>query len=122
MCDCINNAAKNCHKRCGGSPPRLRQCEVEEIVAPDSQYVTKDAPTCKCESVFCVQSFPEGCYCANAAAQACYAKCGGQVPDLKVRIPRTSQEPRELKLPPDLPAAINIHPSNKNPPPLQPAP
>jgi hypothetical protein len=81
LCDCINTAAQRCHARCGGSPPKLQQCPTEEL---DSGSKDQADATCECESVFCIQSYPEGCYCANSAAQACHTKCGGPAPQLKV--------------------------------------
>jgi hypothetical protein len=79
FCSCINTAAQNCHQRCGGEPPNLQPCEGDQDYPK-----TDNEATCECESVFCIQSFPEGCYCANAAAQSCYEKCGGVAPHLKV--------------------------------------
>ncbi|KAF2135254.1 uncharacterized protein K452DRAFT_293358 [Aplosporella prunicola CBS 121167] len=37
---------------------------------------------CVCEDVFCIQSWPESCICANNAKIDCYNKCGGAYPTL----------------------------------------
>jgi hypothetical protein len=78
-CHCINNAAQDCYDRCGGEPPKFQSCDVQPIYP-----VPPPVPTCQCESIFCIQSWPESCYCANAAAKSCHAKCGGVEPDLQV--------------------------------------
>jgi hypothetical protein len=42
------------------------------------------AKKCECEEVMCIQSWPEGCYCANAAKEQCHKKCGGKKPKFQV--------------------------------------
>ncbi|KAH7406235.1 hypothetical protein DE146DRAFT_436800 [Phaeosphaeria sp. MPI-PUGE-AT-0046c] len=78
-CHCVNTAAQNCYDKCGGEPPKLQDCGID----PSLPQPTEAEPTCECEGIMCIQAFPESCYCANAAAQSCYAKCGGPKPNLQ---------------------------------------
>lgn len=81
-CYCQNTAAQNCYDRCGGEPPKLQNCDIDQSLP---QPTNETEPTCECEGVMCIQMWPESCYCANAAAQACHAKCGGPKPNLQVK-------------------------------------
>jgi len=55
-------------------PEVVARAPEPEVVAraPEPAVEAK----CECEQVFCVLSFPEGCYCQNAAAETCAKKCG----------------------------------------------
>lgn len=78
-CYCNNTAKKNCYEKCGGELPKYQTCPPREVV-PEP-----DPTECQCPEVVCIQSFPEGCYCANNAKLQCYEKCGGEKPVLSVR-------------------------------------
>lgn len=80
-CHCKNTAAQNCYDKCGGAPPKLQDCSTDPTFPQPTQ---EPEPSCECESVMCIQMWPESCYCANAAAEACHAKCGGPKPNLQV--------------------------------------
>ncbi len=56
---------------------------ITDCSAPETQPTDND--TCECESTMCAQSWPESCYCENAAKEACYQKCGGEKPEVQVR-------------------------------------
>ncbi|EMD89637.1 hypothetical protein COCC4DRAFT_56390 [Bipolaris maydis ATCC 48331] len=75
-CYCNNTAKKNCYEKCGGELPKYQTCPPREVV-PEP-----DPTECQCPEVVCIQSFPEGCYCANNAKLQCYEKCGGEKPVL----------------------------------------
>lgn len=45
--------------------------------APAEEF---ERATCPCEQVYCIQSFPDSCYCERAAAERCYESCGGEKP------------------------------------------
>jgi len=73
-CECQN--AINANKmRCTNIFLPLKDCSAPEPQTGDD--------TCECESTMCAQSWPESCYCENAAKQACYQKCGGAQPVLQ---------------------------------------
>jgi len=94
-CVCANGIAQRCYEKCGGPVPVLLPCplvpEVTPIPTPVSDPVSGPVASCTCEKVMCIDQFPESCYCANAAAQRCYKKCGGKKP-AKQKCP-----PREVK-------------------------
>lgn len=79
-CHCANNAVQQCYDRCGGEKPILQSCQQIDEVEPAS----KPAETCSCEMVQCIQLWPDSCYCANAAAERCHKKCGGERPKPQV--------------------------------------
>jgi hypothetical protein len=41
---------------------------------------TTTATECECESIMCIQAWPQSCHCATAAARSCFEKCGGPEP------------------------------------------
>jgi len=88
-CVCANGIAQRCYEKCGGPVPVLLPCplvpEVTPIPTPVSDPVSGPVASCTCEKVMCIDQFPESCYCANAAAQRCYKKCGGKKPAKQVR-------------------------------------
>ncbi|KAF2034303.1 hypothetical protein EK21DRAFT_85357 [Setomelanomma holmii] len=90
-CYCAYEAAENCYKRCGGAPP-TNNCppkdSVETRELTSMPEVADDK--CECDQIMCVQMWPESCYCANAAAEACHKKCGGKKPDLQTCPPQTT--------------------------------
>ena len=56
------------------------------------------SPTpCTCEMGFCVQSWPESCYCGNAQKQRCFTKCGGVQPNFQVP-PSSNRSPTCLTI------------------------
>lgn len=102
-CHCAYGIAKSCYDKCGGPSPGLNTCPplnprggisldgpVKRNASPEPQDVVsellagllkpKPVKTCKCDQTVCVQSWPASCYCAKAAKQACYKKCGGKKP------------------------------------------
>lgn len=85
-CICANTAAQNCYQKCGGAPPVLKDCSVTESPISRSDLAAKPeaAERCECDEIMCIQMWPESCYCANAAAESCYQKCGGKKPKLQV--------------------------------------
>ncbi|KAH7073298.1 hypothetical protein FB567DRAFT_597612 [Paraphoma chrysanthemicola] len=95
-CYCANTAAQNCYDRCGGAPPKLQECppldtvEVREAAPEPKPEAAAAKPACECEQIMCIQMWPDSCYCGNAAAQACYDKCGGKKPVLQTCPPRTT--------------------------------
>lgn len=104
-CDCANSVALGCYKKCGGPAPVLLPCPIlppiviselqpQPVTTPSSSHLvplypsSKPTAKCTCEQVMCIAQYPESCYCANAAAQRCYHKCGGIKPKLKICPPR----------------------------------
>lgn len=45
----------------------------------------------------CIQMLPESCYCARAAEERCYKKCGGKKPKPQVRFPFFSLDLQKKK-------------------------
>ncbi|KAH7402782.1 hypothetical protein BKA66DRAFT_9357 [Pyrenochaeta sp. MPI-SDFR-AT-0127] len=98
-CHCANNAAQKCFEKCGGVKPVLQVCPTTQLsarapvpeTAPEPIPEPEPAKTCMCEQIFCVQMWPDSCYCANAAAERCYKKCGGTKPELQICPPQTSK-------------------------------
>lgn len=81
-CACQNAMALNQYKACGGIKPRSKDCS-----APKPRQAEE---TCECDLGFCAMSWPESCYCKNAAAEACFRKCGGDEPKLTICPPLTT--------------------------------
>ena len=50
---------------------------------------TPSSAPCTCEMTFCIQSWPQSCYCGNAQKQRCFQKCGGVQPEMQVPPPTT---------------------------------
>ncbi|USP82315.1 uncharacterized protein yc1106_09589 [Curvularia clavata] len=77
------------------------------------------ATPCVCEPTYCIQSWPDSCYCANAAKKACYDKCGGNVPvydtcpprDVTTRAPETESESEPKSQPEPEPEPKSTTPS-----------
>lgn len=57
---------------------------IPTVVAPLASAKVSPIKKCKCEEVMCIQSFPAGCFCANAGKRACWKKCGGPKPAFQV--------------------------------------
>ncbi|KAI4617245.1 hypothetical protein J4E80_005444 [Alternaria sp. BMP 0032] len=85
-CRCAYDAAVACAQKCGGlappdfCPPRpveAREAKPEPV--PEAKP-EPEAEVCTCEPVFCIQSWPESCWCAYDAAAVCAEKCGNPVP------------------------------------------
>lgn len=101
-CYCANDAAQACYDKCGGEPPELKSCEEPPSLEPYPNPSLEPYPSpslepfpfpslepnpenpCECDSIICVQSWPESCYCNNAAAEACNQKCGMRKAALQV--------------------------------------
>jgi hypothetical protein len=61
--------------------PALPSPQLPPILPfPEPNGILTPTLGCECEQVFCIQSFPASCYCAAAAAQKCFQKCGGPRP------------------------------------------
>ena len=56
--------------QCGGIIPTT--------LAPVGSSLAVEADNCECEEYLCSQSWPESCYCAKAAEDACAMKCPGK--------------------------------------------
>jgi len=116
-CYCQNDAKKACFEKCGGEEPTYQDCSIPidtvEARAPEPAPVPEPVPapvpapqdeTCVCEEVFCILSWPAGCYCRNDAKKACFEKCGGEEPtydDCSVDIisPQPAPTPTPVPLP-----------------------
>ncbi|KAF5851044.1 hypothetical protein GGP41_010650 [Bipolaris sorokiniana] len=81
-CYCNNAVKKNCYEKCGGEIPKYQTCPPREVVPKPDPVPKPDSTECQCPEINCIQSFPEGCYCANNAKLQCYKKCGGEEPVL----------------------------------------
>ncbi|CBX94700.1 hypothetical protein IAQ61_009382, partial [Plenodomus lingam] len=123
-CLCANRAAQSCYAKCGGPQPMMKSCtagalvarEVEPEASSDPEQVPELAKECTCEETMCIQMWPDSCWCANAAAQQCYKKCGGRKPVLQSCPPQpvdtpTIQVPNSTtsSTPTTLPKPINTH-------------
>lgn len=64
---------------CPMNPPTSMSTSV-----PTPTSSVQAATNCTCEETFCIQQWPQSCYCQNAQKQRCYEKCGGTSPDLQV--------------------------------------
>ncbi|RYN17115.1 hypothetical protein AA0112_g12212 [Alternaria arborescens] len=114
-CKCLNEREYACKAKCPDYTPRILHCPrlpVSTVSTPEP------APTaCVCEEVFCVLSFPEGCYCRNNATQACFEKCGGEeltyqdctlpIDELDVRAPEPKPVPAPAPVPVPAPQKEN---------------
>lgn len=106
-CHCQNTAAQNCYDKCGGEPPKVQDCSIDTTFPQPS---SEPEPTCECEGIMCIQMWPESCYCANAAAQACYAKCGGPKPDLQTCPPQSSLSLTKITKPTPTATSLPVNP------------
>ncbi|KAH9868745.1 hypothetical protein J1614_007817 [Plenodomus biglobosus] len=122
-CFCENKVAQDCYAKCGGPQPTLQTCpasalparEAEPAVELDPVPVSDSTGNCTCEDIMCIQVWPDSCWCANAAAERCYDKCGGEKPQLMSCPPQEEpstlttliQEPSSTPTPP--PQPINTH-------------
>lgn len=122
-CFCENKIAQDCHAKCGGPQPTLQTCpasanaarDAEPVAALDTVPVSDSTGNCTCEDTMCIQVWPDSCWCANAAAERCYKKCGGNKPQLMDCPPQEEpstlitliQEPSSTPTTP--PQPINTH-------------
>jgi len=110
LCNCLNSRETLCKARCPNYTPiyrvSFRSHTSHESINPNSTPqpcpVSISSPTpiptptptptplCECEQIFCIQAWPQSCYCANAGKEACYKKCGGPKPSLQVTPPSLS--------------------------------
>ncbi|KAH6878432.1 hypothetical protein BKA58DRAFT_95623 [Alternaria rosae] len=121
-CYCQNDAKKACFEKCGGEKPTYQDCTIPidavKARAPEPEPVPEAVPapvpapqdeTCVCEEVFCILSWPQGCYCRNDAKKACFEKCGGEEPtydDCTVDI--VNPQPAPTSTPVPLPEPICV--------------
>ncbi|XP_014559233.1 hypothetical protein COCVIDRAFT_35505 [Bipolaris victoriae FI3] len=96
-CYCANDAKKVCYEKCGGSPPTYNTCPPRGVTARAADEAAAPTPTptapstCVCEPVFCLDSWPDSCYCNNTAKKNCYEKCGGELPEYQKCPPRAAK-------------------------------
>ncbi|KAF1830964.1 hypothetical protein BDW02DRAFT_76685 [Decorospora gaudefroyi] len=92
-CYCENEAKKKCFEKCGGTEPTYQSCPplgTKLRPSPSAGPACGSKKECVCDQVMCIQSWPESCYCANAAKEQCYKKCGGEKPELQDCPPQNS--------------------------------
>ncbi|KNG44710.1 proteinase inhibitor kazal [Stemphylium lycopersici] len=75
-CYCERDAKQACAHQCGGTLPIEDNCPPRYITARAPEPAP--TPSCVCDDVACIQSWPESCFCANDAKRACFEKCGGE--------------------------------------------
>ncbi|KAH8710205.1 hypothetical protein GQ44DRAFT_437017 [Phaeosphaeriaceae sp. PMI808] len=76
-CYCAQRAAQKCYEKCGGEPPEPYPCGSKKVIGRAVEPQEQAKANCECEQTLCSQVWPNSCYCANAAAEMCYKKCGG---------------------------------------------
>ncbi|KAH7034265.1 hypothetical protein B0J12DRAFT_274172 [Macrophomina phaseolina] len=100
-CHCQNRARLDCYDTCGGPYPELQDCgsgadststsnledfpqSTDAPEEPSSDPKGNPSPECRCEPVFCAQSWPLSCQCSNQAASDCAHVCGWPAPQFLV--------------------------------------
>ncbi|KAK7533740.1 uncharacterized protein J3D65DRAFT_660183 [Phyllosticta citribraziliensis] len=147
-CDCRNKAILDCsdQKQAAGLTcpvPALAACPKQpntENPAPPPPRKEKPPPAvkpnpnfkCPCEEIYCIQSYPESCECANRNARECYDNCGGPEPVYDDRCgfgddtppPRRDPNPQPQPDPFNTPGPVippdPLPPVENNPPPPPP--
>jgi hypothetical protein len=130
-CYCEYNAKKACSDKCGGPAPPLPNCppltpiDIKARVAEPKSVPAPATPPpkCECPLVKCIASWPETCYCQNAAKERCYQQCGGKKPVLQVRIYPTCTIPGSILTacqicPPKTPSTLSTSTTTITPIPL----
>ncbi|KAL5411495.1 hypothetical protein PMIN06_002620 [Paraphaeosphaeria minitans] len=82
LCRCLNSRETMCQRACPMYKPTYMPCPVNPPTPSPTPEVQVE-PTCTCEPGFCIQVWPQSCYCGNAQKQHCFEKCGGVKPELQ---------------------------------------
>lgn len=85
LCECLNAREKKCKEICPKHKPTYKIC-------PTKPSPPTPTPSCECEQMFCIQVWPQSCYCGNDNAKRCYEQCGGPEPAYQ-SCPPLSEEP-----------------------------
>ncbi|ORY19669.1 hypothetical protein BCR34DRAFT_595137 [Clohesyomyces aquaticus] len=93
LCQCLNSRETLCHKHCPDYVPLYIPCPTNpptSLIPSATSKPSKPTPppkptgSCVCETVYCLQVWPQSCTCANAGKKACFEKCGGPKPEYQV--------------------------------------